>query len=153
MDIALHMIDQPSGAPPRFDLSLSGADLATDEGLQTAVIVSLFTDRRASADDDIPDDASDRRGWWADKWPGEPGDQIGSRLWLLGREKQLTAVLKRAREYAEEALQWLIDDGIASRVEITAYDVRRGVLGMNIRIDRPTKGVAIYNFSYLWESL
>jgi phage gp46-like protein len=50
----------------RFDWLFDGSDLATTDTLQTAVIVSLLTDRLANADDDIPDGTNDRRGWRAD---------------------------------------------------------------------------------------
>lgn len=36
-------------------LQLNGADLLTDNSLLTAVIISLFTDRRALDSDEIPD--------------------------------------------------------------------------------------------------
>lgn len=146
-DIALHW--QEIGA----DLARDGADLATDDGLRTAVIVSLFTDRRAEADDAIPDGSDERRGWWADAWPEVDGDRIGSRLWLLHREKQLARVLVRAREYAEEALRWLIEDGIASAVRVQAEVVRQGLLGLRIEIERPSRTAVEYRFQSLWEAL
>jgi phage gp46-like protein len=76
----------------RFDWLFDGIDLASTETLQTAVIVSLLTDRLANADDDIPDGTNDRRGWWADMplplANAPPArDLIGSRLWLLSRRK------------------------------------------------------------------
>lgn len=37
-------------------------DLVNGDDLQTAMIISLFTDRVARDDDDI--DGEDRRGWW-----------------------------------------------------------------------------------------
>ncbi|WP_324606427.1 phage GP46 family protein [Xenorhabdus nematophila] len=68
-----------------------------------------FTDRRALDSDELPAGAgTDRRGWWGDTFNTR---SIGSRLWLLAREKQLSAVLHRAKAYADEALAWLIDDG------------------------------------------
>ena len=42
-DIALNWINALGGA----DIALEGPHLATDDGLRTAVIVSLFTDARA----------------------------------------------------------------------------------------------------------
>lgn len=62
-------------------------------------------------------------------------DRIGSRLWLLGREKQLAEVVRRAKDYAEEALAWLIDDGVARRVSVTPSVPRQGWLWLEIRID------------------
>lgn len=121
------------------DIFMDGSDLASDEGLQTAVVLSLFLDRRAETDDELPE-GGDRRGWWADAYPDVENDRIGSRLWLLSREKQLNQVLIRAREYAAEALQWLIDDGVAEAVEIDAYIPVRGVLRLGVIIERAGGG-------------
>ena len=134
------------------DIELAGYDLATDDGLRTAVILSLFTDRRAEPDDLLPDGGQDRRGWWADAWPQVEGDRIGSRLWLLSREKALPAVAQRAREYAEEALAWLVDDGIAAAVRVEAQTQERGVLGIHVSIERPDTGTVEYRFNDLWQS-
>ena len=77
MDICLHF-DQENGL---FDALLSGplADLQGDDGLMTAVIISLFTDARAHDDDPLPDErvgvSSDRRGWWGDCLPDAQGEQ------------------------------------------------------------------------------
>jgi phage gp46-like protein len=61
-DLALHLIDTGAGQPPRIDVRLDGGDLSTDDGLETAVLLSLITDRRAEADDVLPDGGTDRRG-------------------------------------------------------------------------------------------
>lgn len=133
------------------DLVLKDAGLATDAGLQTAVVVSLFTDRRAVEGDRLPVNDGDPRGWWGDLLADQESDQIGSRLWLLEREKQLPEVLVRAEEYAREALQWLIDDGIAETVAVTAETVRTGMLGLAVQIGRPNGETADYRFDRLWE--
>lgn len=109
-------------------LTANAGDIDTDEGLETAVILSLFTDRRAKDDDDLPDpDSDDRRGWWGDQVSDIEGDQIGSRLWLLERSKTTTEVLSQAKQYIEEALQWMIDDGIAAKINIEVE--RQGTIG------------------------
>lgn len=105
-----------------FDVELDGVDLASEETLETSVAISLFTDRRALGDDELPHDADSRRGWWADTVPPVVNDKIGSRLWLLSREKTTQETLNRAQEFCYEALQWLLDDGIARRVQVdTSY--------------------------------
>lgn len=126
-DIALRLIKRGPFKPPAIDLALDGYDLATEGGLHTAVIVSLFTDRRAESDDEIPDGSGDRRGWWADP-------ALGSRLWLLARAKETPDTLARARAYAIEALQWLIDDGVATAVDVTAEWAQRFVVGLRVVI-------------------
>ncbi len=60
---------------------------------------------------------------------------LGSRLWLLAREKQLPAVMRKAEAYARQALQWLIDDGIAASVSVTASSPQRGWLWLDILVD------------------
>ena len=94
--------------------------LDTYEPLVRAVMISLFTWRRANADDVLPDLSAnpERMGWWADNFPTVPNDRIGSRLWLLSRAKLTAETIRKAREYAQEALQWLIDDGVAQRVVV-----------------------------------
>lgn len=135
------------------DIRQVGADLEGDPGLKTAVIVSLFTDARAASDDELPPGETDRRGWWGDLLAGGDGDRIGSRFWLLAREKQLPEVLAKAEEYAAEALQWLVDDGIAKAVEVSAEWVRRGLLGVRIVISKPDGDAVEFRFNHLWEGV
>lgn len=134
------------------DLQLRDGDLWRDGGLETAIVISLFTDRRASPSDVLPDASPDRRGWWGDGVPEIEGDEIGSHLWLLAREKELPVVVERAREYAQAALQWLIDDRVAERVEVTAEIVRPGFLGILAVIWRPQLGRTEYRFNYNWDA-
>lgn len=105
----------------RADLSIAPPDLAADAGLRTAVMISLFTDALARPDDVIPDGTDDRRGWWGDlPLDGGEDDPIGSRLWLLAREKRTEATRRRAEAYAQEALAWLVKDGVAAAVSVSA---------------------------------
>ncbi|ALI02649.1 hypothetical protein C1Y08_14320 [Pseudomonas sp. FW306-02-F02-AA] len=89
-------------------------DLKT--ALTRSVLISLFTWRRAADDDFLDDD--ERFGWWGDSFPTVADDRIGSRLWLLRRVKLTRQTQLDAEFYAREALQWLIDDGHCSAIEI-----------------------------------
>ena len=80
-----------------------------------------------------------------------PGDLIGSRLWLLARSKQLPQVLRAAELYASEALQWLVDDGVASAVDVQAEVVRDGLLGLQVSITRSAAPVQRYRFEAFWK--
>ncbi|MBR0675431.1 hypothetical protein GXW77_04500 [Roseomonas alkaliterrae] len=116
-DIALAW-DQEAMA---FDWTMAGPDVLLDAGLRTAVAVSLFTDGLARPDDAIPDGTDDRRGWWGDMpREGQGRDPIGSRLWLLTREKRTEQTRRRAEDYAREALAWMLADGVASAVDVAA---------------------------------
>jgi len=148
-DIRTVFIGMDEGA----DLALDAFDLAVDDSLDTAVILSLFTDARALDDDVLPIGQTDRRGWWADAYPAEEGDRFGSRLWLLRAAKQLQQSLNLARGYAEEALAWLVTDGAASKVEVETFIVRDEVMGMIVRITRPDGSVLPIRFEVLWNKV
>jgi len=122
-------------------------DLINSDDLQTAMIISLFTDRVARDDDDI--DGNDRRGWWGDM--GEEYN-IGSRLWLLRRQKLTQTVAQKAEDYAREALQWLISDGVVSSFAIATRIVYPRRLNMVIRYQRPGSGDNTdMRFFWVWE--
>lgn len=93
------------------------SDFEADE-LAQAVLISLFSWHKSADDDGVK--APNRQGWWGDSFAQVKGARIGSRLWLLQRQKILPAVFRRAQAYAEESLQWLIDDKVVDRVEVTA---------------------------------
>lgn len=128
------------------DIQSTAGDLLAEDDLTTAVILSLFCDARAREDDILPDGIQNPRGWWADTVAPLPStglnqvednlqrDKLGSRLWLLVREKQLPEVLHRAKDYAEEALRWLIVDTVARSVVVTPSIIRQGWLGLDICI-------------------
>ena len=138
-----------------FEFDSDIQDLTSDEGLETAVIISLFSDRRAKPDDPLPDPNNpDRRGWWGDlASPDVEGDQIGSRLWLLERSKTLDSVLVQAKEYAQEALQWLIEDKVAARVVAETErqnDPGEDRLALKVEIHKPDGSVIPFNFEAQW---
>ena len=134
------------------DLKFDRIALDEDAGLETAIILSLFTDRRANADDILPGGPDDRRGWWGDGFPPVFGDRIGSRLWLLNREKQMAVVVERARQYATEALTWLTEDGVATRIDVLAEISAPSTLGLLVTIHRPRKSAIDYRYWYAWEA-
>jgi len=138
---------------PGADLAVASGDLLTDNGLLTAVVVSLFTNRQAEPGDELPAGETDRQGWWADATlPRLTGasDKIGSRLWLLRREKQLPEVVARAREYATEALQWLLTERRVDGLTVTATVPERGHLQLQValEVDGATQ-LSAFDYSYL----
>ena len=151
-DLALHFAPGAWAA----DLALIGGDLASDDGLRTAVLISLFTDARARADDPLPEPDADRRGWWGDCGNADPNDRTGSRLWLLARAKAVPATAQRARDYAREALAWMIEDGIATSVEVEAtvalVNAGRATAALLIRVTIVRPSGARIAIDYLWDA-
>lgn len=159
----------------------AGLDLVrvTDGDIETAslvdaVAISLLSWRRARDSDPVPEGA-ERHGWWADP-------EFGSRLWLVARSKTLPTTPRDAQDYAQEALAWMVAEGIASRVTVTAERMRSGlsggsvtagftgegkgsgttsgatrggseILALSIEIERPTAPALLIRFADLWEAL
>lgn len=117
--------------------------------LARAVEISLFTWKRASADDELP--GTSKFGWWGDTFPAVQGDQIGSKLWLLMRAKLTTDTLMKAREYARESLQWLIDDRIATAVDVRAERVGAERLDITVIVYKPDQTELNLRFQNVWE--
>ncbi|WP_019209688.1 phage GP46 family protein [Yersinia massiliensis] len=129
------------------DWQTGGGGLRDGDDLETAILISLFTDRLARADDAIESD--DRRGWWGDTGSEYP---IGSRLWLLRREKLTTKVALKAEDYANEAVAWLLDDGVVTAISANAQIVFPNRLNLIISYQQPAQSEASVKFSWVWET-
>lgn len=125
------------------DIAVENADIVPDNSPGTLVIISLFTDRRALDSDVLPDGGTDRRGWWGDSYQQNP---IGSRLWLLSREKQMSVVLRLAKFYAEEALEWMTEDGHIRSAVVSATSPADGFLLLNVQLTLPDGSVLPLEF-------
>lgn len=133
-------------ANSRGDWVFNAPVLETGNDLETAILISLFTDRIAAPGDVIPDGTNDPRGWWADA-----DVPIGSRLWLLQRAKQIPETSQLAYTYIAEALQWLIDDGVVAQFDISVQWPSRGVLGAQItayKQDGTTLMTGLYSWAW-----
>lgn len=116
------------GANGVGDIAFNGGEIVTDDSLQTAVYLSLYT----------------HRGWWGDR-------TLGSNLYLLGREKFAPGIEKTAKGWAEEALAWLVDEGVAKTITATVERLPGGVLAIEIVIERVDNG-DIERYNYNWEA-
>lgn len=104
--------------------------VASGDRIARAVVISLFTWRRAEPSDPVDDD--ERYGYWGDAYPDMPRDRIGSRLWLLRRRSLTAATIQDADRYARESLAWLIEDGIAQAVDVRL--VRASVTRLDLTV-------------------
>jgi len=158
-DIALVWDNQQGNA----DVYILDGDVASERGLATAVLLSLFTDRRANNDDVPPSgDATDRRGWWGDQFLEDGGDLYGSRLWLLDRSTLSNETVLRATEYAKEALQWMVDDKVVSTIGVVAtrpskadaatlgFAIGNGLV-IQVELQRPGKDAVSFRFAHVWD--
>ncbi|MDR7259883.1 phage gp46-like protein [Sphingomonas sp. BE270] len=122
-----------------------GTGLVSDQDLQTAVLISLFTDAEAGADDVIPDGSGDPRGWWA--------GPIGSKLWLRERSKATPDLPELIRNDIGQALQWLIDDGVVASIAVTAEYQDAKTIAAQVVLRRQDSTQMAMQFARVWETI
>lgn len=151
------------------DWALAGADEPQNRGglrskaaLETAVILCLFTDRRIDETHPLFFLADgDRRGYFGDGIDvrtdlGE--GPLGSYLWLLERAPLTIRGLSAARwaeQFATLALQCLIDQGVAVRIDIAAtVNELQGRIELTVDL-YGRDGARVYNrnFDVLWNQV
>jgi phage gp46-like protein len=137
-----------------FDISFENSDLIREEGLESAVFISLYCDRRAKDDDNLVNDEQ-YRGWWGDQLE-ENNDEIGSRLWLLKRAKTTQENIELARQAIIESLQWMLDDSVAASIEVEVErnqeEPENNKLFASIKIFFQDGNSVAYKFQDLWEA-
>lgn len=108
-----------------LDLDLESGDLALIDGIDAALMVSMFSDRRAREDEVT--DPFKRRGWIGDLVAEVPDDRHGSGLWLYEQARLTRDVTTGLRIEAEAALQWMIDERLirTAQAEVVADPARR----------------------------
>ena len=117
--------------------------------LKRALIISLFSWRKAHEDDEV--DGS-RYGYWGDSYPPVPGALIGSRLWLLKRSKLVTnETLMQAEEIIREATQWFIDDDIAQRIDVQLERSGIGTIKGVVTLFLKEGGTLSVPFDDIWQ--
>lgn len=150
------MADRPVDATllPRegaleLDLLLVLGDLEHETTLRTAVLLSIFCDARATPDELRRHGGDDARGYWGDVLALVEDDEWGSKLWLLLRESQTAETLNRAKRYLEDALAWIIEDGIARTVSVITAWYGQGRMKITIQSTKPD-GVPS-RFDFVWQ--
>lgn len=97
----------------RADLVVENGDVVLDEGLATAVLISLFSDMR-TPEELVEEGVINRHGFWAEA----TRDPWGSLLYTNYRGKADARTAESDREAASDALRWLIDERILQAVNV-----------------------------------
>lgn len=99
-----------------FDIELDAVnrDAGTSGGLYDAILISLFSDRRARKDEVA--EPMKRRGWIGDLVSDVPGDLHGSGLWFFMQSRLTDSVAAGIEAEARNCLQWMIDERLCSSV-------------------------------------
>lgn len=127
-----------------FDLIIDEdqADFETTDGLESAIVVSVFSDRRAYKDE--VGDPMRRRGWIGDLVSEVPGDMHGSGLWLYEQSRLTQEVVTGVRQEAEQCLEWMIQEDLVLSVSAAvASDPVKRQLRLVITTSSPTGGTSV----------
>ena len=74
---------------------------------------------------------TDRGRWWADK-------NFGSELWKLRLAGKITpGTAGNLRQMVLDSVQWIVDDGLASRIECEAEQQGRDRIAYRVTVFRP----------------
>jgi hypothetical protein len=93
------------------------SDLIVTQGLDTAHLVSLFSDRRATKDEAV--DPMRRRGRIGNVVPLVAGDNFGSGLWLYEQSRMTPAILAALSAEVEASHGWMLDTSLALGLSAT----------------------------------
>ena len=117
--------------------------------LVQVTLISLETDRR----DANADDQRDKRGWWADGIVEGDDVTLGSYLWTLDTEAVNARTVRLAREYAEAALEWMTETGLAASVTATSERIGLDGIGVAVEITQPVPPSGIQFVDEVWQEL
>ena len=104
-----------------YDIQIDGADFASAEGFETAIPTSLFSDARASSIQ--VENAKDRRGWVGNVLFIDIDRELGGLLWTLDQVRITENILNFAKTFAQDSLQWMLDDNIAKNIFVSVEKV------------------------------
>lgn len=142
-DDAILTIDPVTGF---YDFTLDETgDIATDEFFDTAILYSIFGERRASSDEMVEPQL--RRGWIGNG----PDFENGSKLWLYSQARVTRSVLNSVQDEAEICLQWLVNDGLAVSVDRAVAQLSKGRVILTVTIRRSRDKVIRRSYT-LWEN-
>lgn len=140
------LITEPTGEEVLYDLQIdSEGDIKTADTLDTAILLSLFTDRRASSSDVA--EPQNRRGSVIDL--ETPDDLSGSLLWLFEQSRLTGEVLSRLGNFGQLCLEWMVRDSIATEVSARAI-VRTSTVDLKVDIKKPNQPAEAHLFA-LWD--
>jgi len=115
------------------DITLLGGQPDMDQGLETAVYVSLFSGP----------------AWWGNL-SGALDERAESNLESLLSQTLTNQTRLDAEEYARQALAWMLRSGIAAKVTVAATLPTLGWLVLSIVIEQPGTDPAVLRYQINW---
>lgn len=100
-----------------YDIAVENGDFATVGGLETAIILSTFCDKRANQNEARQITA--RRGWVGDVYIAQ-NFSLGSKLWLLSQARLNGETINNCTNYLQDAFAWMVEDGYLKSVNVAS---------------------------------
>ena len=125
--------------------------LYNESELGDAIYRSLFSWARAQVDDEV--DGNQLFGWWGDCLAETSQDRYGSRLWRFQRAKMSDVVPGQIKQMADEALKWLITDGIADAVDTEVTRINKERCDLSIVVHHSQGQTLNLKFEDLWNGI
>lgn len=123
-------------------------DFQSSEGFESAIPVSLFTDARAPSVQ--VQEAKDRRGWVGNILFADIERELGGLLWILDQARITDNIINLAKTFAEDSLNWMVEDGLARNVSATV--TQDGSRSIKIFTDITTIDNTVLRYVTLWRS-
>jgi phage gp46-like protein len=117
-DVRITLDDSGEGA-----ITFRAGQPDMDAGLETAALISMFTES----------------GWWGN----EAGEEIGATLDEICRAPLTDDTRNAAEEAVRKCLAWMVSEGVAESVEVSASIVGINLLLLAITITEPETTTAI----------
>ena len=113
-----------------YDISFENGDFKLTDGLDTAIVLSFFTDGRADSSE--VSEPILRRGWIGNEQNENEDDYFGSKLWLLDQARINDETSNRSTSFSQDALSWMLDSGYVTKLNIDSEIINKDKIRINI---------------------
>lgn len=122
------------------DVRVASGSLAIDDGLSTAVYLSLFGGN--GSDDGT--DATAPLQWWGNRLETEPARKVRSAMQALIKASALnSASLLRIEQAGARDLAWLVDQGLAEAIAVECSILGVDRIAIAIKIQTGQRAIAL----------
>jgi len=118
-----------------FDISVADGQIEIEDGFETAIWISLFTDARAP--ESLVPLPQWRRGWPGNIVSPVEGRDLGGLLWLIDQRRLTQRTLNEAIDYSRKSLLWFLEDGLVRDILVNGQIIAGN--GIQISVTLQTK--------------
>lgn len=136
-----------------YDLAFDEAvcDLLTTNTLENAVVMSIGTYARERKLGNVANLKPVIGGWWGDAL--DERGTLGGYLYEAFPGKLVDATARQVETLCSEALNWMVEDGVAKSVSCTAEITGTETMNLNVLIERPEgENDEVFLFELNWSA-